>query len=406
MKNYFKSFRVIVVTLTFLGFNYVNAQVSDDLATTSDSYSINVDQSSNSAQLLLFTQYNQHWKIHNSNSSLIFKFNDANLNPSITMRTDGTMLFSSTTRQMINLYNTEYGIGVQSNTQYFRTNQNFAWYRGGIHSHSELNNGGGTTLMTLEDNGDLTVSGNLGLGVNDPTEKLQVNGGSLYFNGESQGIIIDAAGYKRIGIMKYWGREAGIWRVANQDFEFGRVGSTNDIKNGSGATVDMAIEGNGDVFINSRLLVGDQTPIANTIAHFDGRVYISEEGGTEEGFSTASGFKYDDYLLWVEEGIVSLDLALTELNDWPDYVFEADYELASLEEVENHIKTNGHMHTMPSADEVQSQGLSVKDITQRTVRTVEEMTLHLIAQEKQIKSQNDLIDDLMKRLEKIENARY
>jgi hypothetical protein len=83
--------------------------------------------------------------------------------------------------------------------------------------------------------------GNFGIGLVNPTEKLQVDGGSLYFNGEGQGVIVDAAGYKRVGFMKYSGREAGIWRVANQDFEFGRVSSTNDVKNRAGAVVDMAI---------------------------------------------------------------------------------------------------------------------------------------------------------------------
>ena len=69
----------------------------------------------------------------------------------------------SQTRQMLNLYSTNYGIGVQASTLYFRTGgdqpgNGFAWYRGGSHNDGYINSGGGATLMTLN-NGGLTVNG-------------------------------------------------------------------------------------------------------------------------------------------------------------------------------------------------------------------------------------------------------
>jgi|GEM_PF-4518037 len=71
-----------------------------------------------------------------------------------------SILFASDQlRQMINLWGTSYGIGIQPYTQYFRTEKNFAWYQGGSHDATELASGkDGKVLMTLSGNGDLKVS--------------------------------------------------------------------------------------------------------------------------------------------------------------------------------------------------------------------------------------------------------
>ena len=69
-------------------------------------------------------------------------------------------------RQMLNLWGTQYGIGVQSYTTYFRTDNSFpggdfAWYQGGIHNDAQLNPGGGKTLMVLDNAGNLRVTNNV-----------------------------------------------------------------------------------------------------------------------------------------------------------------------------------------------------------------------------------------------------
>jgi len=73
----------------------------------------------------------------------------------------GTSLsFGSSTRQMLNLWSTSYGIGVQSSTLYCRSASRFSWHRGGSHSDTENDPGsGGTTAMTLDSSSNLTVTG-------------------------------------------------------------------------------------------------------------------------------------------------------------------------------------------------------------------------------------------------------
>jgi Chaperone of endosialidase len=70
----------------------------------------------------------------------------------------GNQFFGSQLRQMLNLWGTQYGIGVQSGTLYFRTdnssiNNGFAWYKGGVHNDGQQNAGGGAPVMTLDGNG-------------------------------------------------------------------------------------------------------------------------------------------------------------------------------------------------------------------------------------------------------------
>ena len=77
---------------------------------------------------------------------------------------------------------------------------------------------------------------------------------------------------------------------------------------------------------------------------------------------------------------------------WADYVFEEDYQLLELSEVENFIKTNKHLPDVPSALEIQKNGAKLAQITTIMMQKIEELTLYSIEQDKKIeKLQNDLV---------------
>lgn len=69
---------------------------------------------------------------------------------------------------------------------------------------------------------------------------------------------------------------------------------------------------------------------------------------------------------------------------WADYVFASEYRLAPLAEVEQHIKEKGRLPDVPSAKQVAEQGVSVGESQALLLRKVEELTLHLIAQDKEM----------------------
>ncbi len=77
------------------------------------------------------------------------------------------LFFGTQRRQMLNLWDSRYGIGIQDFTLYFRTDTHFAWYRGGIHNDGGFNAGGGTQLMRLENNGNLYTAG----AINPPSDR-------------------------------------------------------------------------------------------------------------------------------------------------------------------------------------------------------------------------------------------
>jgi hypothetical protein len=80
----------------------------------------------------------------------------------IVINNPGQLNFGSSTRQMVNLYGTIYGIGIQGNTLYNRTANQYQWYQGGIHSDTQDSAGfGGISLMKLDSSGNLNVNNNL-----------------------------------------------------------------------------------------------------------------------------------------------------------------------------------------------------------------------------------------------------
>ena len=71
-------------------------------------------------------------------------------------------------------------------------------------------------------------------------------------------------------------------------------------------------------------------------------------------------------------------------TDWADFVFEKDYELPTLEDVELFINENGHLKDIPSNEEVEENGIEVGEMNKLLLQKIEELTLYLIEQNKEI----------------------
>ena len=74
-------------------------------------------------------------------------------------------------------------------------------------------------------------------------------------------------------------------------------------------------------------------------------------------------------------------------SGWSDYVFEDDYRLAPLAEVEAHITAHGHLPGIPSATESEQNGAKLSELVTLQMAKIEELTLHLIEKEKQLEAE-------------------
>ena len=197
----------------------------------------------------------------------------------------------------------------------------------------------------------LLKDGNLGIGTTSPDELLHVQGAAIIDgrNLDSEDIsYLNNTGALLVG----WNRSGGHGEtsfITNRGA--GSVGGFSfvDIENNGTESVLMKIRGNGNVGI------GTTNP--------DAKLTVKGTIHTEE---------------------VKVDLSVPG----PDYVFEPDYDLRTLEETKEYIEENKHLPEIPSAKEMEANGIDIGEMNMLLLKKIEEMTLHQI--------------ELMERLEKAE----
>lgn len=85
-----------------------------------------------------------------------------------------------------------------------------------------------------------------------------------------------------------------------------------------------------------------------------------------------------------------------ELTNWPDYVFDPSYDLPSLKEVESHIQAHKHLPGIPSQTQVETEGIDLGALNTKLLEKIEELTLYVIQQGKEIESLRDEVKQLKK----------
>ncbi|WP_299254030.1 tail fiber protein [uncultured Aquimarina sp.] len=187
--------------------------------------------------------------------------------------------------------------------------------------------------------------------------------------------------------------------MTNRDQYFFSVGH-NDREGQDRASIQMpltnskvVIAGFGDYLEdqNHKLIVKDGTALIENAIYTNGRIAI---GTTEEDPGYALTVKGKVHVQEVKVDLLGV-LA-------PDYVFKKEYDLKTLEEVQNYIAKEGHLPNIPSASEMEKEGVNLKEMNMKLLEKVEELTLYTIAQEKAIKEQKEANDSLEKRLQKLE----
>ena len=140
---------------------------------------------------------------------------------------------------------------------------------------------------------------------------------------------------------------------------------------------------------DSRIVIGDFASYLETEGH---KLVVKEGSAMIEGniFTDANvGIGTDlfndntgNYRLSVDGRIRAT--AVRVYTGWADFVFEENYNLPTLNEVEQHINTHGHLKDIPSAAVVEAEGIDVGEINKLLLQKIEELTLYTIEQDKKL----------------------
>jgi hypothetical protein len=113
------------------------------------------------------------------------------------------------------------------------------------------------------------------------------------------------------------------------------------------------------------------------------KMTISNDGRVGIGVNPSAHYDLLNYKL-VVDGNVKCKKLRVDLQNWGDYVFDSNYELMDLAGIENYIAENKHLPGMPSASEVEKDGVDLGEIVKMQQVKIEELTLLMIQMQKQI----------------------
>ncbi|MEO1253887.1 MAG: hypothetical protein AAFY41_03235 [Bacteroidota bacterium] len=331
-----------------------------------------------------FTEYRFDKPLSDPNSNLV-------LNDNVDITND--LSFGNRPRQMLNLWGTQFGIGIQSQTMYFRTNnganEGFAWYHGGQHSTNGGGfgqNGGGKTYMVLR-KGRLGVGENLGDGF-IPTHTLDVDGTSSF-----RDLATFDAGADVTGTLK------------NQHIQ---INSDRISADGLAGTQDLLLTDNHGINLRSDNIIienEDGTSTSDVLTIRSTNTMLETNLYGENGTVTFKDAVFIESTngLTVKETINTQDLNVTPgaAPGAPDYVFKKDYDLRSLEEVQKHIKKKGHLPEVPSAKQIEEEGYTMVEMDFTLLKKVEELTLYVLDLKKENDKQAQQIEKLVEENEKL-----
>lgn len=237
------------------------------------------------------------------------------------------------------------------------------------------------------------TTGNIGIGTASPTAPLDIRKSSESSGAERlfKATVSDAVG-DELTIENVTGLNGlfvpGIKGVRSTDNRYALtllgVLANTDIDAGANAVMAFDARLATSKIVNRPLFVWKSYTTEYMTMTNDGRL----------GLGTAT----PQAKLAVNGNILANEIKIKTDISVPDYVFEPDYKIRSLTEIENYVKEHKHLPEIPSAKEIDEKGLDLAQMNLLLLKKVEELTLHLIEKEKKLAEFED-------RLEKIEKGR-
>lgn len=113
------------------------------------------------------------------------------------------------------------------------------------------------------------------------------------------------------------------------------------------------------------------------------RMQINPTGQVRIGAQAPSSL-HNDYRLSVDGKLVAKSMYVTSASTWADFVFAPTYRPMSLPKLEQFLQLNKHLPAIPSASELAANGYNVTDMDAKLLQSIEELTLHVIALNKEV----------------------
>lgn len=273
------------------------------------------------------------------------------------------------------------------------------------------------------------IAQNVGIGTNTPTHaKLEVDGAvgnvvGIFGNSTFPGLSLNY-GYPELGFNYYFNSTfkamaAGYASLIGMDPTNGNLYFSNFNNNQApgpfsdiaGYTERMTLKQNGRFGIgminpNAQLSVARGTGVDGTAAFF-GTTHVSHFNygsaentyirggkdnaliiigdGTGQRIAIGSSTVANGFTLSVSGKVITEEVQIQLKTAWPDYVFRKNYSLIPLAELENFVQQHQHLPNIPSAADVEKNGLVVGDMQKRMMEKIEELTLYIIQQDKRIR---------------------
>lgn len=92
----------------------------------------------------------------------------------------------------------------------------------------------------------------------------------------------------------------------------------------------------------------------------------------------------NNYMLYVKKGIKSERVQVELYSQWPDYVFEEDYQLMSIAELREFVKKHGHLPGVPNSEDIEKNGINLAQMNEILLEKVEILSLYIIELEKRL----------------------
>ncbi len=251
-------------------------------------------------------------------------------------------------------------------------------------------------------NGNSYFSGNVGIGASTPNGKLDVKGDvranqTIITTNQLNGTVFPSIGERNdkclaLAVGSSIGSGSGYLNTRMLNFfDFPSTTSGTNI----GSTAWFSIDDRND-FTRFKMT-----------ASTGGNTYFGVLNKSQQDIFAVNEDGNDNVILTLPKTNSFLGIGTTSFNDgvdtfrlsvkgniraervkvyttWADFVFKKNYQLQTLEEVEQYIKLEGHLKDIPSAKEVELNGIELGEMNKKLLQKVEELTLYLIEIKKEI----------------------